>query len=177
MSLATPSLAPDDLLTHAERLVQPSIAATDVTDIDLRRSVSACYYALFHAITSRLAGHLLPDTNGIGRAHLVRSIDHHAVRRVSHWIARNSTPPAHVAAHVADLRGERSLVAVSDAFLELMDSRHRADYDRLAVHDEALARNVLASSRNAVDALGNLDDRSEAAAVWRALICLAARVR
>lgn len=78
---------------------------------------------------------------------------------------------------VANLRAERSLVAVSDAFLELMDSRHRADYDRLAFHDEALARNVLASSRNAVDALGALDDGSEAVAVWQALICLAARVR
>lgn len=74
MSLATPSLGADDLLTHAERLVQASIEPTDVTDIDLRRSISACYDALFHAITSRVAAHLLPDADDLGRARLVRSI-------------------------------------------------------------------------------------------------------
>lgn len=86
-------------------------------------------------------------------------------------------PPKHVVALVSTLRDERWLVTVSDAFLELMESRHSADYDQLALHDEALAFEVLATSARAVDAVGTADDRSEATAIWPVLICLATRVR
>lgn len=175
--MAVPALRPNDLLAHADRLVRPSSAGAEVTDIDIRRSISASYDALLHAITSRLAKQLLPGSNSSSeRAELVRSIDHHAVRRVSQWISRNATPPKHVVALVSILRDESWLVTVCDAFLELMESRHSADYDHLAPHDEALVFEVLATSSLAIDAVGTANDGSEAAAIWPVLICLATRV-
>lgn len=93
---------------------------------NLRRAVSAAYYALFHAIGWAMAAQLLPDGSESEHARLTRSLDHDALRKVCGWVAKGDTPPQAVADLVDAVRTEVVVVDLADAFLELREKRHAA---------------------------------------------------
>lgn len=171
-------LQPRTLLAHAEQLVEPPAGRSKISETDLRRCASACYYGLFHAISASVAAHLLPNAGATDRARLARSVDHEAVGRVCRWIARGSTPPTHVSSLVDGLREQETIIALADAYLELGQRRQTADYDPLVVHTAAMALELLRTSESAVSLLFALTAKGTSpAAALCALVALTTRIR
>ena len=52
---------PDGLLDHAEKLANAERGRP--TDVDLRRRISAAYYAVYHELTGQAASHLVVVAN------------------------------------------------------------------------------------------------------------------
>ncbi len=124
---------PDSLLDHAHRLLNGSPTTTDV-----RRSISATYYAVFHRLTIDAAEQIgagsaaaLPDL-------IRRSAEHRSVRRVCEAIGAG--PSARSKPLDALLVGPTppGLTSVAKAFIELQDARIAADY--VLEHDPSLTQ-------------------------------------
>ena len=119
---------------HAELLRQARFLARKEpkkpTQASLRRSVSASYCALFHLLVDdatrlMLAGH--------GRAplrdSLARAFNHSSMKDAAAAFTKDQIPPKLEAL----LNGEPvqdPLVDVANAFIELQEARHDADYNR-----------------------------------------------
>ncbi len=85
----------------------------------LRRAVSTAYYALFHLLISEAVANW---RRGDQRASLARAFEHGKMRSASQKAA-GSTVSGHSPKVVTDLR------MVANAFVELQQRRHTADYD------------------------------------------------
>jgi len=99
---------------------------------DLRRAVSAAYYALYHQFCICAANHLIPAGSQETRFRLTRNFQHNAVRQVCDWIASPSNPPANVGPTVLELRANTRVRDIAIAFQTLIEARHEADYDHMA---------------------------------------------
>ena len=119
---------------HAELLKQARFLARKEpkkpTQASLRRSVSASYYALFHLLVDDATRLML---SGHGRAplrdSLARAFNHSSMKDAAAAFARNPIAPR----LAAGLNGEPvqdPLVDVANAFIELQEARHDADYNR-----------------------------------------------
>jgi hypothetical protein len=117
----------------------------------LRRSTSASYYAVFHALALALAEQLVPLATADDRYRLARSVDHARVADVCRWVVGEGEGKQHVRPIVRRLRDSTDLVDLARVFLELQQARHDADYDHLA---EVLEVATMAHHRQAVQALG-----------------------
>jgi uncharacterized protein (UPF0332 family) len=80
---------------------------------NLRRAVSTAYYALFHLLVSEAVGYWRLERQ---RSLLARSFDHKKMKGVCNNF-RSQKPQ------------NAELLAVAEAFLDLQQSRHLADYD------------------------------------------------
>lgn len=152
-------IRPAWLLRQADELGYRQAGPGQPRNSNLRRAVSAAYYALFHAIGWTIAGQLLPAGSLEERAGLTRSVDHGALRNVCAWIAKGESPPQHVADLVNAVRADTLMVDVAEAFLELREKRHAADYDHLTDFSKEAVLNLVDSARSAVKSL----EQSEAA--------------
>jgi hypothetical protein len=115
---------PHQLLTHAGRLARSR--NRDSLQADLRRAVSAAYYALFHLLTQDASRRFT------GRADLqplvARKFDHGQVKQTAVQFARWREPPNTPFGRAVPLVPD-DLRAVADAIQELQPARHQADYD------------------------------------------------
>lgn len=152
-------IRPAWLLRQADELGYRQAGPGQPRNSNLRRAVSAAYYALFHAMGWAIANQLLPAGSLTEQAGLTRSVDHGALRNVCGWIAKGETPPQHVADLVYAVRADTVMVDVAEAFLELREKRHAADYDHLADFSKEAVLNLVDSARGAVTAL----ERAQAA--------------
>jgi hypothetical protein len=133
---------PKALAQHAEDLVLA--AGADVTSpagqINLRRAISAAYYALFHAITIAITDDLLTSSGEEERFAFRRALPHAGIKRVCTFIAAlptNSNTPGQkqrpgrreLRPIVDDVEGCPELVRMASRFLRLQELRHAADYD------------------------------------------------
>ncbi|MCT8999992.1 hypothetical protein [Chelativorans intermedius] len=148
-----PVINPDHLLEQAERLTAPPEAGAP-RQADLRRAISAAYYALFHEI-------LIEATdNMIGRKHrqearyelAYRSVDHKSLRLLCEEI-RKQKLPAKYAKYEPEGGFGPDLSAVATAFLELQEKRNIADYDPLFRVRTSDAVFAVATSRDAIQRL------------------------
>ena len=116
---------PEHLLDQADHLTAWQ-AVGRPRSTDLRRAVSAAYYALFHTLTAAAAAQLNAHP-GIRRL-LVRQYAHAQMRDVARQFANGS---GGVAAQAVRFFGAipAELRDVAKAFLELQTARHAADYD------------------------------------------------
>jgi hypothetical protein len=121
----------DDLLQQAFGLLDRNPA--NPTQADLRRAVSAAYYALFHLLINETTVHWNLDSS---RNALGRMFEHAAMKRASARISDKKLFP---------FKGEdptvvRLLKSLARSFGELQDKRHVADYDnaRFWTHTQAL---------------------------------------
>lgn len=119
----------DDLLGQADLL-----AYTDKNkpkQANLRRAVSAAYYALFHLLVDHGSRFLVsgasPQREAL-RHQLARSFDHGQMRKASQAFAapRPGDNPWRKALGTAP---STALVDVASAFIDLQEARHEADYD------------------------------------------------
>ena len=118
-------LTPEALLDHAWRLL-----SANPDEADARRSISACYYAVFNLFINEAAA-LQPGSGDLQDA-VRRSMQHREVRRVCDAVAtRFGARPAALQRLLAEPVG-RDLIDVVVAFAELQDGRFKADYDLMA---------------------------------------------
>ena len=148
-------LDPDHLLDQAEML----IASTGGTarQVDLRRAISSAYYALFHAVATEAADDFVGRTHRqTPRYRLVyRSIEHKSLLRLCEDIVKTKLPERYADYEPSGGFGP-DLQALADAFVDLQEKRHLADYDPLfrvtkleAVLAVETGRTALARFKNA----------------------------
>jgi len=138
----------DDLLAQARHLALPDKRRPK--QANLRRAVSAAYYALFHLLTSECAHQLVPVNPAGLSAQVRRAFDHATMRQVCRVIVDvNSTLCTSF-----HLKASTDLREVADAFSSLQDARHSADYD-------------LSSNWERKDVILKLQDAEAAFTAWR----------
>ena len=116
------------LLDHARRLLSP--AGHAATQADLRRSVSACYYAVFHLLVWEAADRIGQSMNQPLRFRMMRAFQHREMQRVCEQfgrIAASAVPKPLEGLVAAPLHPDLAFMAAT--FIELQDARHFADYD------------------------------------------------
>ena len=121
---------------HTELLKQARFLARKEpkkpTQASLRRSVSASYYALFHLLVDDATRLML---SGPGRAplrdSLARAFDHYTMKQTAAAFTRDRDQiPPKLAVLLNGERVQQPLVIVANAFIELQEARHDADYNR-----------------------------------------------
>jgi uncharacterized protein (UPF0332 family) len=110
-------MKPADLIAHAERLT--ASAKRKPYQADMRRAVSAAYYALFHAIAGTAADTLIGTTASHRSSETWRRV----YRSLEHGFAKSQCLAKGASEIPATLRD------TADAFVQLQELRHAADYD------------------------------------------------
>lgn len=138
------------LLEHAKGLV----AVAHPKQVELRRAVSAAYYAVFHLIVHEAVTMLLTPKHKHLRAPLARAFSHTEIREACDKFKSATEVPFRAgavrrvrvrvkvtsgAAQVPTIPVPSELRDFADAFSDLQEARHRADYDvgRDVSRDEA----------------------------------------
>lgn len=130
---------PDDLLEQASHLVNRE--PKKPKQASLRRAVSTAYYAVFHLLTDESARRFFPNQPAGLRERAKRAYAHNDMSLVCRQFAKglpdnlNDGTKALITAPL-----EPNLASVAEAFVELLEARHRADYDMSAtfIRPEAL---------------------------------------
>lgn len=156
-------IQPDELLAHARSLAGSGPGRPAV--VNLRRGVSAAYYAVFHDLTDRAARHLIGSAPDAARNKVRRAWSHGELSAVAEIVvdrastlAANPSAPlpneARSGGPLVDLAaGDAGLVEALRLFRELQAGRHRADYDHDARFDQVT---LLSACRDADRALSLL---------------------
>ena len=139
-----------DLLEQAEHLVtrerqRPKQAS-------LRRAVSAAYYALFHLLVADGASLLFPPQPPGLRLLIQRAFTHGEMRNVCRNFVQANVGRGGISAAVGAVLTfplEPPLVRVLDAFVELQEARHQADYDPTKAWNRLAAATHVATARSA----------------------------
>lgn len=172
---------PQRLLETAERLAPSRPGRPAYTDH--RRAVSTAYYAVFHAITDRVAKAVFTEADPDFQQKIQRWIGHGDVRAVAIWVSqlegtRTGMPPRHIA-NLLQPSGANHIdadtVAIADGFLELNEKREQADYDHDAVFTRADTLAQIALARSVVVAVQGT--QSDAAKRFFGLIAMQAKVQ
>lgn len=120
----------DDLLDHAESLLTSGRKGAPA-QIDLKRAVSAAYYAVFHKLLTDTADLVVGRSKRSKPAYALvyRSFDHARMRKKSNELLDSRS-------NLAKRLPSYGISSVSDeirkgatAFVDLQSARHRADYD------------------------------------------------
>jgi hypothetical protein len=141
----------------------------------LRRAASASYYAVFHLLVDDAVVGLVRGPNPDELRNLLRrAFDHGEMRRTCGAFS-GGTLPENLAAALggpvpADLRN------VADAFLELQQARHEADYNLSRTFSRAEVRGLVAKARDAFH-LWEAVRTSEAARLYLAALLTGERLR
>lgn len=117
----------DDLLTHSRELLNGA-----PKEIELRRSVSAAYYAIFHLLSAAVAEQISPDTPPGLRGRTQRALEHSSMVNAAKQFRKQGVPPSAIPRDI-DLGSPTSQerANVADAFVVLQEARYLADYDIL----------------------------------------------
>ena len=173
-----------DALIRAANMLAPAMPGGRPPYTAHRRAISTAYYALFHALTSRIAGAVFPTADPAFRNGVRRWIGHGDIRTVAGWATSvhsgsGGTPPAHIARLLAPSPGvthiDGATAAIADAFLELHERRELADYD----HEQSFSRedtlSLIALATRTVAVVEAVDSRE--AAWFFGLIAMQARIQ
>lgn len=122
-------LNPEHLLDQAERLFLPP-AAGPPRQVDVRRAISAAYYAVFHHVLTLAADEFVGVTKrGSKRYSLVyRSVGHRPLRELC-IDAQKVTLPAKLRRYLPSSSFGPNIQAFAAALVDLQEKRHAADYD------------------------------------------------
>jgi hypothetical protein len=123
-------LNPEHLLDQAARLAAAPPNGRP-RQADLRRAISATYYAVFHAIVTDLADQLVGrDNRDTPYSLLYRGVLHRDLSGLCKEIVKDNLTDKY---KLYEPEGGFSpdLLAVANAFVSLQEKRHSADYDPL----------------------------------------------
>lgn len=152
---------PGKLLETADRLVPLNPGRGRPSYTNHRRAVSTAYYAVFHAITDRVAKAAFDEVDTPFLRRVQRWIKHGDIRMVAVWVSQMEgttagTPPRHIEALLQPAPGlthiDADTLTIAEGFLGLNEMREQADYDHDAVFTRpdtlshvALAKSVVAT--------------------------------
>jgi hypothetical protein len=128
-----------EMLTHAELLAK---LPGPPRHADMRRAVSAAYYALFHLLTSEAAGNW---KNMNQQARFARMFDHGKMKNACSKVPKAPTDP--LLLPVLD-----SLKLVADNFVSLQQQRQTADDDNSKVWSRTQVFEAIIQAQEAVQA-------------------------
>src|SRR4051812_484040 len=137
----------DDLLEQAEHLARRD--STRPKQASLRRAVSTAYYALFHLLVREATAAIVSDARL--RQLVPRAFDHSEMKQACRPFAAGALPD-HLKAVTAAVVPD-DLKYVADAFIQLQQARHEADYNTSRVF-------------NRTDTLAHHQRATEAFAAW-----------
>jgi hypothetical protein len=174
---------PQKLLETAERLAPANLRPGRPAYTDHRRAVSTAYYAVFHAITDRVAKAAFTEADAEFQRKIQRWIGHGDVRAVAIWVSqlegtRSAAPPGHIAGLLQPAGAnhiDADTVGIADGFLELNEKREQADYDHEAVFTRADTLAQIALARSVVGLVQGT--QTDAAKRFFGLIAMQARVQ
>lgn len=135
-------MIPKDLLTQAEHLTK--LSPKRPKQANLRRAVSAAYYAVFHAMCWSNANALV----GVG-ASKPRRAWLQTYRAVEHGQAKTRCKDANAKGFPA------VLLAFADSFVTLQEYRHRADYSPDQHFTKQEVSTIVGLARSAVSAISS----------------------
>jgi hypothetical protein len=140
-------LNPEHLLAQADRLIQPP-GAGPPRQVDLRRAISAAYYAAFHTALIAAADEFVGVTLRHTREYALvfRSVDHRGLKLVCEEVVK-STPKPGYAAYIPTGGFGAEIIDFADAFPNLQEQRHSADYDPLGRFRTSDAKSVIVTAR------------------------------
>jgi uncharacterized protein (UPF0332 family) len=147
----------DHLFEQAEKLI--TIAAGPPRQVDIRRAISAAYYATFHATITAAADRFIGTTNrDTSRYGLVyRSVSHAWLRDLCKE-AKKPIPSNKFGPYVPSNGFGANINAFATAVAELQEKRHAADYDPMICMNKSDAALAISTARAA---LGRLERASE----------------
>ncbi|MDE0281898.1 MAG: hypothetical protein OXN16_12605 [Gammaproteobacteria bacterium] len=118
---------------HAELLKQALHLARKEpkkpTQASLRRSISVAYYALFHHLVDEATKFMLSGSRQNMRDCLARAFSHSNMKQTSKAFSQG-TIPTRLNYGFSQGRIAQPLINVADAFVQLQEARHDADYNR-----------------------------------------------
>ena len=139
----------DDLIRHAIFLSKLDLPQAP-KQVDLRRAVSAAYYALFHLLTTEAAQNWKHQGQ---RDRFARLFDHGRMKTCSSKVSSRPLPVDPAKNPVAtDLR------LVADSFVKLQQARHTADYDNSKVWSRTQVYEMIFMAQSALTAWSNIRD-------------------
>ena len=165
-----PILSPNHPLDQAEKLISATVAGPP-RQVDLRRAISASYYALFHLILTALADEFVGvSQRGTIRYGLVhRSVDHRAIKDLCTVISK-ATPPSRYSSYIPTGGFGQNILVFADSFIDLQERRHRADYDVTARYGRLDARVAIATGRSGMGRF-RISDSAERRMLLTLLLC------
>ena len=163
-------IRPDSLVDHAEQLADAGPGRP--RDADVRRGVSAAYYAVFHDLTGRAARHLVGSFPQETQNEIRRTWSHGEIARLAKYVVDRANvlkrnPDAPLPANLKQY-GRLFDIAATDAdlvdglrtFNQMQEQRHSADYD----HNAQFTKSALVEAcENARLARTRLDDAQDQA--------------
>ena len=143
------AINPDHLFEQAVSLI--SAEAGRPRQVNVRRAVSAAYYAIFHAIVTAAADQFIGVTNREeSRYGLVyRSVDHGWLRKLCEEVQK-STLSVRFRSYAPPAGFGADMVAFAAAVLELQLRRHAADYDVMIRMNRSEAVFAIAAAKAAL---------------------------
>lgn len=132
----------DDLLEQAGHLL--TVDPGKPKQANLRRAVSAAYYALFHLLGGDAGEHLLRGSYEF-RHRLVRAFEHGEMKLACKALC----DPNVLGRHFPGVTIPPDLLLVARTFINLQEERHRADYDVTAKFERHDARRLVDAARDA----------------------------
>jgi len=132
-----------DLIEHAVFLAELNLP-DDPKQVDLRRAVSASYYALFHLLTTEAAQNWKHQSQ---RNRFARMFDHGRMKSCSSKVSARPIPTDPVEVLVA-----ADLKRVADSFVTLQQARHTADYDNSKVWSRTQVYETIVQAQDAMTA-------------------------
>jgi uncharacterized protein (UPF0332 family) len=130
----------DELIDHAFVLAGLNLQSVP-NQVDLRRAVSAAYYALFHLLTTQAAGNWKNESQ---RHRFARMFEHGRMKQCSTKVmTRSDEPKDPIAAN---------LKVVASGLLTLQESRNTADYDNARVWSRDEATEAILQAQDAMAA-------------------------
>lgn len=142
-----PDINPQHLLGRAQEALPQAPGAP--RQAVLRRGVSDAYCALFHHLTDAVARQALAGIPASTVQPYRRTLAHADLKFVSNAIV---SPKAKIAPTVlaSHARADASVRSVAQAFVDLQEERHRADYDHADVFDARRLADAIASAASAI---------------------------
>ncbi len=114
---------PEQLISQAEFLMREAV----LNEANVRRAVSSAYYALFHLL---IRDAVVNWKHVDQHARLARAFDHKRMKDASTACLREmGTLPDTAARTNAEQASRFRLSTVAQAFVDLQQARHKADYD------------------------------------------------
>lgn len=150
-------LNPDHLFEQADRLI--TIAAGPPRQADIRRAISAAYYATFHATVTAAVDQFIGVTNrDTSRYGLVyRSVSHAWLRELCKEVQK-PTPSNRFKPYVPSTGFGSNINAFAIAVAELQEKRHAADYDIMIRMNKSDAVLAIGTARAALNRYGKASE-------------------
>lgn len=151
---------PDHLIEQAETLIAPP-AAGPPRQVDLRRAISASYYAVFHTLAAAVADRYVGTRRRATAEYRLayRSLQHTKLKDLCVEL-RKPTPKPIYRDYVPAKGMSPFFAQFASAVKDLQEQRHMADYDPMARLRTSNAQAAIKTARSAMRRFSTMSKNS-----------------